>query len=158
MKKRILTILLLGVMAASLMPLQASFATVISTRTLWAGQTINVGTLTVEVIGTDLVVTFETTGGWYLTETHLYVGTSIPTKSAPGQFPYKHDNLGGVTSDSYTIPLADIGTGWRVFAAHAVVENQCECLEETAWGNGCEKIRPGKNWAMYFWNYIPPPT
>ena len=149
---------MLGIMTASLMPLQASFATLISTRTLWAGQTIDVGTLTVEVIGENLHVTFETTGGWYLTETHLYVGTSVLTKSAPGQFPYKHDNLGvGVTSDSYIIPLADIGTGWRVFAAHAVVENPCECIEETAWGSGCE-IRPGKNWAMYFWNFIPSPT
>ena len=153
MKKRILTILMLGIMTASLMPIPASFASKI-TRTLWAGQTINVGTLTVEVIGTDLVVIFETTGGWTLTETHLYVGESRPTKSAPGKFPYKDDHPDDVTFYTYTIE--DIGTGWRAIAAHAVVQG---CQEETAWGydDGCanKQIRPGKNWAMYFWVDIP---
>lgn len=156
MKKRILTILMLVIMTASLMPIQTSFATVITTRTLLAGKTIPVGTLTVEVIGTNLVVTFETTGGWTLTETHLYVGGTIPSKSAPGKFPYKHEGLGDVTIDSYTIPLSEVGYGWKVIAAHAVVENSCGS-EETAWAQGC-KIPPGKNWAMYFCIYIPYPT
>ena len=159
---------MLGIMTASLMPIPASFATL--TRILWAGQNIPVGTLDVEIIDDDLVVTFTTLGGWTLTETHLYVGTSQPTKSAPGKFPYKQDHPGGVTSYTYIIPLEDIGNGPRLYlAAHAVVENLYKDLEETAWAKGC-KIPKGKNgngrngkngkgnWAIYFFFDIPLPS
>lgn len=117
--------------------------------TLWAGQNIEVGTLTVESDGTNLVVTYAITAQcWVLGETHLYAGRDRPTKSAPGQFPYGPDDaVDGV----YTIPLADLDLGERVIifiAAHAEVTS-CEQGEETAWADGCE-IRPGKNWAMYF--------
>ena len=162
MNKRILTILMLGIITASLIPIQATFAMEVpATITLWAAQNIDVGPLTVNVIGTNLIVTFETTDGWYLTETHLYVGGPIPSKSAPGKFPYKHEGLGDATIDSYTIPLSEVGGyGWKVIAAHAVVRRDCQ--EETAWADGCP-IRTGKNgkdknWAMYFGINIPSPT
>ena len=55
---------------------------------LKADQIINVGTLTVVVVGTDLVVTYAiTTAPWELGDTHLYVGLVKPPKSAPGRFP-----------------------------------------------------------------------
>ena len=124
--------------------------------TLYADQIIDVGTLTVEVIGTDLVVTYAITAPWVLGETHLYVGDSAPTKSAPGRFPYGADDaVGGI----YTIPLADLGAvagDILVIAAQAEVTNPEEIdpitelpREESVWADG-DKIRPNKNWAMYF--------
>ncbi len=119
--------------------------------TLWAGQNEEVGTLTVEVVGKNLVVTFIIDAPWVLEETHLYVGLKPPTKSAPGKFPY---GPGGAV---YTIPLSDFGEAEVLYiAAHAVVvtTNNCEPREETAWARWCDDftrtIRPGKNWATYF--------
>jgi len=94
--------------------------------TLYAGQTIPVGTVSVWNDGVELHVTYNTTGGWEMTETHLAVATSIddiPQKNGnppPGQFPHKHENLGGVTIDEYVISL----NGWEgetelYIAAHA---------------------------------------
>ena len=53
---------------------------------LVAGQTLTVGTVSVEQQGTDLVVTYQIAAGsdWYLTETHLYLGTEPPAKPSPG--------------------------------------------------------------------------
>jgi hypothetical protein len=128
--------------------------------TLWAGQNINVGNLNVKVDGTDLVVTYTITEpGWELGDTHLYVGTVAPTKSAPGRFPYgPGDAAGGV----YTIPLDELPDpdvdGNIVIAAQAEVKKQTGVdpdtgepiyQEETVWAEGLE-IRPDKNWAMYF--------
>jgi hypothetical protein len=123
---------------------------------LWADQDLDVGTLTVEVIGTDLVVTYAITLPWVLGETHLYVGDSAPTKSAPGRFPYgPEDAVDGV----YIIPLADLDAeigDILVIAAQAEVTNPEEIdpitelpREESVWADGTQ-IRPGKNWAMYF--------
>jgi len=125
---------------------------------LLAGQTIKVGTLTVKVDGTDLVVTYSITEpGWELGETHLYVGTSVPAKSAPGQFPYGPEEV--VANEvEYVIPFADFGELPVCIAAQAEVRKQTgvdpdtgELIyqEETAWAEGV-LIRPGKNWAMYF--------
>ena len=115
---------------------------------LLAGKGINVGTLTAEIVGTDLVVTYEVNAPWVLGETHLYVGTEVPKKSAPGQFPYGPEDA--VDSGVYIIPLAGFGAGPLYIAAHAEVTNPTE--EETAWAGWCnsERIRPDKNWATYF--------
>ncbi len=118
--------------------------------TLYAGQTINVGNLNVVVSGGNLVVTYAIDAPWVLVETHLYVGTSPPAKSAPGQFPY---GPGGAV---YTISLTELNAELGdilYIAAHAVVTNTCE---ETAWARRCFnydwdfRIPPGKNWASYF--------
>jgi len=122
--------------------------------TLYADQIVDVGTLTVVVDGDNLVITYAITSPWVLGDTHLYVGTVAPTKSAPGRFPYgPEDAVAGV----YTIPLADFGGATTLYiAAQAEVTNPDEIdpitllpREETAWADG-EEIRPGKNWAMYF--------
>ena len=124
--------------------------------TLFADQDLDVGTLTVEVVGTDLVVTYAITAPWVLGETHLYVGELVPKKSAPGRFPYGPDDaVDGV----YIIPLADLGAvagDTLVIAAQAEVTNPDEIdpdtelpREESVWADG-DKIRPNKNWAMYF--------
>jgi len=131
---------------------------------LFADQTLDVGNLTLVVSGTDLVVTYNITLPWVLGETHLYVGTSKPTKSAPGRFPYgPEDAIGGV----YTIDLTDFITDFTVpttlyIAAQAEVTNPTEIdpdtgepREETAWAEG-DRIRLNKNWAMYFTFVVEP--
>ena len=86
---------------------------------LWAGQDINVGTVNVWNDGVELHVTYNTTGGWVLTETHLAVATAlddIPQKNGnpiPGKFQYqccyvgsewvfliKNDGAPGATCDA----------------------------------------------------------
>ena len=119
---------------------------------------ILVGDLTVEVNAAgNLVVIFNITDPeWELLETHLYVGTEPPAKSAPGRFPY--DATDGV----YEIDLeADFpGATTLYIAAHAeigmidefgpVLGENDEQIEETTWAYGEDQIPPGKNWAMYF--------
>jgi len=127
---------------------------------LIAGQHIDVGSVNAKVVGDYLYVTFKTTDGWKMTDTHLYVGTEKPSKHAPGQFPYKSGKLSGVTSYTYKVPLSDIvsdcskGDKTVIYlAAHADVKKP-GAGSETAWGEGdCISVNPqGKcaPWAMYF--------
>ncbi len=141
-------------------------STVIGTVTLWAGQNIDAGTVTVSSDGENLTVTYETKDGWELTETHLYAGLVAPTNSAPGQFPYKHEDLGGVTTDTYVIPLAGIAEGLGCgdilyIAAHAALQKlvgydpdtgEPIYQTETGWGEGDPF---GRGWAMSFWVELP---
>ncbi len=147
---------------------------------LMAGQHIHVGWVCAEVdhdVDTSsecgagssgaVIVTYETHGGWYLTEEHLAVGDElddIPTNNAGhpknGHFPYHDEDPAGHTSRSFVVPLCAFGldggdehcdpvTGY--FAAHAVVKKDHEggCQEETAWGEG-EEFPANGGWAMYF--------
>lgn len=101
------------------------------------------GVVTVRDDGTNLYVTFETTDGWILEDTHLYVGTEPPTKAAPGRFPFKNQT-------AYTILLSTLGVecGDDLYiAAHAVVSRDGQ--EETAWADSYG-IPFVKGWAMYF--------
>jgi hypothetical protein len=141
----------------------AGFATTSSAEELVVGRKhVPVGDLTVEVVGVNLVVTYTITDPeWELGDTHLYVGTIAPTKSAPGQFPYgPEDAVDGV----YTILLADFGGAAILYiAAQAeigmidefgdpVLDEDEEQIEETTWAKGEDPIciPPCKNWAMYF--------
>jgi len=132
--------------------------------TLWAGQNIEVGYLTVEVdvVEDNLVVTYYITNPeWELGDTHLYVGTIAPTKSAPGRFPYGPEDV--VEEGKYIIDLEDY-IGILYIAAQAEIgmideygepvlddpdPEIGEQIEETVWADGTQ-IRSGKNWAMYF--------
>jgi hypothetical protein len=73
------------------------------------GNGIHVGTLQVNYTPPTATVTYTMFNGYVLNETHLYVGNQILPKknnkftTAPGQFPYKHESLNGVTSDTFTI-------------------------------------------------------
>jgi hypothetical protein len=108
---------------------------------LYAGQSILVGEVQVynDVDLENLFVKFVITDtDWCLEETHVAVAISedgIPQKNgnpSPGQFPYKHEDLGCVTVDPYTIPLpAETDCGdLLVIATHAVVLKQnVECID-----------------------------
>ncbi len=146
-----------------------------TTVTLFAGQTLDVGTLTVVFDGTNLVVTYAMNPwnlveeGWELLETHLYVDDDRPTKSAPGRFLYGPDDVDLATAGQYlrvyTIDLEGF-TGTLYIAAQAEIGmvdefNDPICyegtelqIEETAWADGTQ-IRAGKNWATYFAVVVP---
>jgi hypothetical protein len=121
--------------------------------TLVAGQHYDAGDVYVYADQHLLTVEIEADNGWVLLETHVYVGMQPPSKSAPGRFPYKHEALGGVSSDSYEIVLDDLELdclSTLYIAVHAVVKGEDNGPgTETAWGDG-DEIRAGKNWAMYF--------
>jgi len=110
---------------------------------LLAGQHWNAGTLSITDDGKELTVKFDTTGtDWSLGETHLYVGTEPPKKSAPGRFPYKYQT-------EYTISLNEFGSETLYIAGHAEVTRGDQ--EETAWADSYGvPIRKRGGWAMYF--------
>lgn len=164
MKKTLLAIsmLLITVAVFNVTAVHATDGVIfIQQRDLVAGKGNGVGTLVgsvkveYDIASDSLIVTFETIDGWKLYETHLYLSKDRPAKSAPGQFPYGHDPLPGVTSDPYTVPLTDLGASYGdtlYIAAHAVV-CKCGCYCETAWADGCGYFvnRGGRRqgWAMY---------
>ena len=124
------------------------------------GDQIDVGDLSVSYDGSNLNIVFTTVDGWEMDETHLYVGAAAPTKSSPGKFPYKHEELGWVTSDSYSIALAP---GDYYIAAQAEVRLWLyydEILQENVyryeslWAEG-SRFGKGTNWAMCFQVTIP---
>jgi hypothetical protein len=148
---------------------------------LLAGQHTVVGELLVWNDGDSLYIKYAATEpGWYLTETHLHVATSlddIPQRKGnpvPGQFDYKAKHDSGVTGYIYVIELNDWGSGTELFiATQAVVcqkggrkgksmflttipielvSSKSAC--ETAWGDGDDF--PGKNWATYFTYRVQP--
>ena len=124
---------------------------------LIAGQHINVGTVTVSNDETYLYVTYETSGDWYLTETHLYVGaeSDIPyTKPGNpkfGHFPYS-DPHGTTQSYTYKVDLSTLDDTFAVIA-HGVVDKIVNgdtiISGETAFGCG-DKEFPGRRWGCYF--------
>lgn len=123
---------------------------------LLAGQTTDAGDVTVSNDDNYIYVTFNTTGGWVLNETHVYVGepSGIPTNSAGnpqiGTFPY-NDTHDGETTFTVVVPI-DPNLECYAVAAHASVslidENGNVIQSETAWGNG-PQVNNGGSWATY---------
>jgi hypothetical protein len=119
---------------------------------------IEVGTVTT-LLNDDgtWTVTYETTGSWFMLETHLHVAddsAAIPQtrKGNPkvGQFDYSayHDL---VQTFSYVVDDPDVCN--PLFAAHTAVVDIGDCIddvcrEETAWGEGVSF--DGHNWGMFF--------
>jgi len=127
---------------------------------LVAGQTIDAGTVTVSNDANYIYVTYTTTNGWVLTQTHLYVGdcalipVNNPGNPMPGQFPYAsaHNNL---TTYTYQVPVSRIPLeGCGCIAAHAVVKKYNSANQvidtQTGWGNGVRINLSGGNWGMKF--------
>jgi hypothetical protein len=130
----------------------------ITTVTLFAGQTIDAGTVSVWNDADNLYVQFSTTGGWVINETHVHVGATaddIPQRNGnpiPGRFDYKTTHEPPVEEYTYTIPLDGFAAGDSlVVAAHAALslldENGNVIQQETGWGDG--PGFPGRNWATY---------
>ena len=113
-------------MAAMLTPVYAVYATA---NLVHEDSTI-IGTVTVDVVGTDIVVTYTITAAdWYLLETHVSVATALSTAAVPvpgpvnrgnnpkiGNFRFQTDHdlplpdgSNGVQTFTYTIHFSDIG-------------------------------------------------
>lgn len=127
---------------------------------LMAGQTMIAGTVTVSNDAEYIYVTYTTTGGWVLTQTHLYVGAcnlipvNNPGNPIPGQFPYSgtHNNI---TTITYQVPISKIPLGGcGCIAAHAVVKqlnfSGGTIQTQTGWGQGTQINLNGGNWGMKF--------
>jgi hypothetical protein len=149
--------------------------------TLFAGQTINVGSTCVAIDNTVdtsaqcgagstgvMNITYTTTGGWEIVETHLAAGDQlgdIPVNKAGnpqiGQFAFAGTSPAGTTTKSYSVPLCSFGLDGAeeacdpvksYLAAHAVVRKanaNGSWQSETAWGDG-ERIVTKGSWAEYF--------
>lgn len=132
-----------------------------ATNDLLAGQTINVGTVTIEINdNTDVIdVSYETSGDWEIVETHVFVGhtgSEIPVNKPGnpkiGHFPYAGNHDAGTTTVTYTT-LPFVPEQQFVVAAHAVVKNS-NGQTETAWAfNEVTATKfSGKRWG-WFINY-----
>jgi len=129
--------------------------------TLLAGQTIEVGMVTMENNADTLAITIETEDDWYILESHVHFAMSldsIPQENGnpiPGQFAHSHDYGSyplSVQLDTYEFTPVGYEAGDELYVAvHVVVEEVDEgtvVQTETAWGAGEEF--PGSNWAEYF--------
>lgn len=159
MQKTLVLLLLVSFsLCAQTLPVFCGEPTIV---TLFAGQHIDTGTVTVRNDSGNLYVTFTTQNGWKMVESHLAVTTSLSLipqtpKGNPkiGLFPFKRSYNPAVVSDEYVISLDQYGyvEGTVLYiAAHAAlvkVINGVVVQSETGWGNGTGF--PGNNWAMYF--------
>ena len=135
MRRRAFVIVaVLAVLAATLVATSISTAAPSGTQVadLFAGKTTDVGDVFVWNDATNLYVQIDVTGGWCMTESHVAAASTlagIPQNSQgnppPGQFPYGDTYSPCATTDTFTIPLAELGTN-PVIAVHAKV------LHETA--------------------------
>ncbi|MFA7331315.1 MAG: hypothetical protein WC326_09615 [Candidatus Delongbacteria bacterium] len=141
---------------------------------LLAGQTIPAGEVCVEVIDEGdqpfLAITYTTTDGWLLLETHAWVGLDLADLPATGSgnprvghFPYCASGLGGLTRHTLFVDLSLFGSEHGspdlceltfLAATHAVVGRDDNCdgrfeRTETAWGAGPRLVERG-NWATWF--------
>ena len=168
MKKVLVTLLVTAIVLGMAIPVMAD--TPLTKQLISDGRDTreDVGDLTVTSDGTNLIVTFDTNASdWEMTETHLYVSTSTPNKSAPGKFTFKNEVLSDPNYDTYTIAYSDIpaSPGDTVYiAAHAELNHATEIdpitglpLEESTWAQESDYenpldtfIRLKKNWATYF--------
>lgn len=130
--------------------------------TLFAGQTIEAGTVCATVNVDDLDITYTTTNGWTLSETHLWVGSSIADmpqtrkgSPIPGQFPYVSGDISGTTTYTSSVALDSIGFSCPgedatfLVAAHASVardNGDGTTQTETGWSEGGPITARG-NWA-----------
>jgi hypothetical protein len=135
------------------------------TAVLYAGQTIEAGTVSVAADDDDLIFTYNTQDGWEITEVHLAFGTSytdIPQNRQGnpmiGHFPYSGSYPEGPSTVEIRVPLSDFGGeealyGARLYvAAHAVVQKQLSdgsFQSETGWGAG-ERMTKRGSWATFF--------
>ena len=138
-----------------------SWFTGFSAGALVAGKHTLVGDITLTQTDDTVNVQVEiTAAGWELVETHIHVADAlegIPQKNGnpiPGQFMDNVDHAAGTTIYDQDFDIEGMTTVF--IAVHAVVRgtDNCEPVEETAWGGGgcgvgATGYFPGRNWAIY---------
>lgn len=127
-------------------------------HTLWAGQNINVGTVTYGIDdNANFFATYDcSASGWMISETHLFAGDKatmpINRPGAPkiGQFPYSTNHDPWVSAYTCTVPLIQLppceSPGF-VVAAHCIVSSPYG-QTETAWAEGDYSFSD-KGWGWY---------
>jgi len=140
-----------------------------SSYTLWSGQTINAGTVSISRDATKLYVVYETDSNYLISETHVWVGTDIsavPSNTngvlVPGQFDKGKSGIGKIASYSPNVSKAvveiTISESWTadtqlyVFA-HSALIGQNGAGNETGFGGGVgvnvgDKTKPPR-WYYY---------
>ena len=127
----------------------------------YAGQFIDIGTVTASLDEGLLCIDIQTTGNWVLVQTHATLGLdldSLPLTGSGnpqvGHFIFQTDHDPPVTSFSYcTDPLDYLyepGDVYIAVHAEAVLLDDAgnPIQEETAWADGPQF--PGRSWATYF--------
>ncbi|MCB2209146.1 MAG: hypothetical protein KQH67_12715 [Bacteroidetes bacterium] len=130
-------------------------------HTLFGGQTIPVGSVTIGVTEdglNNIYIKFETDPGWYIKETHVFVGpegSSVPVNKPGnpkiGHFPFGTDHQYGDGTTMVTYPtIPYVINSAFVVATHAVVYSD-DGQEETAWAyNEANSTRfSGKRWGWF---------
>lgn len=129
----------------------------VTTVDFMAGQHINVGSVVVSNDAQNLFVTYTSTDGWKIKQTHLYVGACelMPVNGGGnpqvGKFPYSTSHDPMVTTFVYTIPLTSLPSCICVAAHAEVVKVNASGViidSQTAWGKG-DSFSKG-SWAMRF--------
>jgi hypothetical protein len=132
------------------------------TYTFWAGQHIDVGTVTYKIDDNNFYIIYDcSSSGWLISETHAFAGykedmpLNKPGAPKVGKFPFKSTHNPKVSTYTYTIAKVDLpnATDDAIFvAAHAVVHNP-NGGNETAWAEGTRFT--DKGWGMYQEFYDP---
>ncbi len=108
------------------------------------------GTITADVQGQNLVVTYDVGGGLGLGVVDLYVGVKPPADSTLTSVPHVSKSLGGQSHNQYIVPLSEISamsTDTIYMAAHASLKNPGGGSAGDAWGKG---TLIGSGPGMYF--------
>lgn len=131
--------------------------------TLFAGQTIDAGTVCAAVDGDNLVITYTTDNGWELTAAHLWVGDNMDDMPQTangnpkiGNFPYNSGEITGATTYSFYVPLSSLSSECvcdlsYFAAAHAALrkwDRDGGYETQTGWADG-PQITEGGSWATY---------
>ena len=119
---------------------------------LIAGQHHVAGSVSVDIDGDNLIITYASNGDWVIGTTHLEIGNCdedwapLTNSGNPqiGQFEYTEPYSSGPYEVVYIISLEGLGDHY-CFAAHAEVVGPTG--EETAWAEGTQF--EGNGWAMY---------
>jgi hypothetical protein len=136
--------------------------------TLYAGQTIDAGTVSVWNGRETLKIRIEPSGEWSISEVHVFVGIGeVPTKNGnpvPGKFPYKKEFSSPVLKDTTVVHLSDdMGFNWGALwedkriqniAVHVDLVKLDETTgevtdEEGAWAFGPNEFE-GSQWGWWF--------
>lgn len=122
------------------------------TTNLIAGQHHIAGTVTVDIDGDTMIITYTTNDDWTIGATHLSIGNcedqTIPTTGGGnpkvGHFEHSSTHSDGTNEVIYVLDIAILEDNY-CFAAHAEVSGPTG--GETAWAEG--EDFDGNNWAMY---------
>lgn len=121
---------------------------------LIAGQHYNAGSVNVDLIDGEIVISYQSSGDWDISGIHIDISgcdnLTFPTTGSGnpkiGKFEYKSEHEDGINQVDYFFNEADLGDQFCV-ALHAVVEDG-NGNRETAWADGGHDFG-GNSWAMY---------